>query len=283
MAMAAPRVCQENCARLGKLPALRYDMAMRRLIVTADDFGMSPDVNEAVEDAHRRGILSAASLMVGGDAAADAIARARRIPRLGIGLHLVLVDGKPVLSPEQLVGLVDATDRFPNTLAPVGARIYLSAAARRQAAAEIRAQLEAFRATGLALDHVNAHHHFHLHPTIRDILIELAPEFGIRAVRVPREPTVGLGNLVVQPFVASLRRRLDRAGIAYNDWQLGLRHSGAMDPERTQNLLAHLPEGVSEIYFHPSQGNIEHQTLVEPRVAASLRKLGIKPIPFAAL
>jgi hopanoid biosynthesis associated protein HpnK len=221
--------------------------------------------------------------MVGGAAAADAIERARRIPSLGIGLHLVLVDGKPLLPPEQLVGLVDATNRFPKALAPIGARIYVSAVARRQVAAEIRAQLEAFRATGLVLDHVNAHHHFHLHPTIRNIVIELAPEFGIRAVRVPREPTVGLGNLVVQPFVASLRRRLDRAGIVYNEWQLGLRHSGAMNPERTQKLLAHLPEGVSEIYFHPSQGNIEHQTLVEPRIAASLRRLGIKPIPFAAL
>ncbi len=263
--------------------AVRYDVAMKRLIVTADDFGMSPAVNEAVEDAHRRGILSAASLMVGGDAAADAIARARTIPSLGIGLHLVLVDGKPVLPPKQLADLVDATNRFPKALAPLGARVYVSAAARRQAAAEIRAQLESFRDTGLALDHVNAHHHFHLHPTIRDILIELAPEFGIRAVRVPREPMIGPGNLVVQPFLASLRRRLDRAGIAYNDWQLGLRHSGMMNPERTQKLLAHLPEGVSEIYFHPSMGNIEHQTLVEPRVAASLHQLGIKPIPFAAL
>jgi len=256
---------------------------MRRLIVTADDFGMSPGVNEAVEDAHRRGILSAASLMVGGDAAADAIARARRMPALGIGLHLVLVDGKPVLPPERLTGLVDATNRFPGALAPIGARIYLSAAARRQVAAEIRAQLEAFRATGLVLDHVNAHHHFHLHPTVRDIVVALAPEFGIRAVRMPREPAVGPGNLVVQPFIASLRRRLDRAGIGYNDWQLGLRHSGAMDPERTRSLLAQLPEGVSEIYFHPSQGNTEHRTLVEPGVAASLRQLGIKPIPFAAL
>jgi chitin disaccharide deacetylase len=258
-------------------------MAMRRLIVTADDFGMSLAVNEAVEDAHRRGILSTASLMVGGDAAADAISRARKIPSLGVGLHLVLVDGKPVLPPEQLVDLVDATNRFPRALAAVGARIYVSAAARRQAKAEIRAQLEAFRATGLMLDHVNAHHHFHLHPAIRDILIGLAPEFGIRAVRVPREPTIGIANLVVQPFIASLRRRLDRAGIASNDWQLGLRYSGTMNPERTQRLLAHLPEGVSELYFHPSKGNIEHQTLVEPRVAASLRQLGIKPIPFAAL
>ena len=259
--------------------SIRYDMGVRRLIVTADDFGMSLAVNAAVEDAHRHGILSAASLMVAGDAAADAIARARQLPTLGVGLHLVLVDGRPILPPAQLPDLVDASGWFPNAPARLGARIYFGAGARRQAAAEIRAQLAAFRVTGLRLDHVNAHHHFHFHPTVRDILIELAPEFGIRAIRVPREP----GNALLSPFVASLRRRLDRAGIAHNDWQFGLRDTGAMNAARTQELLTHLRDGVTEIYFHPATGNADHGALVDPSVAALLEKRGLAPIPFAGL
>ena len=92
---------------------------MKRLIVTADDFGASLAVNEAVEQAHREGILTAASLMVAGDAAADAVARARAMPSLGVGLHLVLVEGRPVLPPESIPALVDQTGRFRCDMARV--------------------------------------------------------------------------------------------------------------------------------------------------------------------
>jgi hopanoid biosynthesis associated protein HpnK len=281
-------------ARLGELVSVRYDMGVKRLIVTADDFGMSAAVNEAVEDAHRNGILSAGSLMVAGDAAADAVARARLLPRLGVGLHLVLVDGKPVLPPEQLPDLVDGTGRFPNAPAMLGARIYFRAAARRQAEMEIRAQLAAFRETGLALDHVNGHHHFHLHPVIRDVLLRVAPEYGIRAIRVPREAAWhswrAAGDRLWPRAVnqamlrtGKLRRQLRRAGIAHNDWQLGLSDTGAMDAVRSGKLLARLPDGVTEIYFHPALGNAEHRALTDPPLAASLRAHGVTPIPFAAL
>jgi hopanoid biosynthesis associated protein HpnK len=274
---------------------------LKRLIVTADDFGLSHAVNDAVEAGHRRGILSAASLMVAGEAAADAVARARRMPRLGVGLHLVLCDGKPVLAPERLPHLVDAAGRFPDGLATLGARIGLGAAARREAEAEIRAQLAAFRATGLGLDHVNAHHHFHFHPVVRDILIRLAPEFGIRALRIPREPAWStwraagdrplarlLNRLMLGWFAARLARRLDRARIAHNDWQLGLSDTGAMDAARVTRLLTRLPDGVSEIYFHPSAdpadpGHAELAALLDPAIAALLEGQGIAPIAFAAL
>jgi hopanoid biosynthesis associated protein HpnK len=281
-------------ARLGELVSVRYDMGVKRLIVTADDFGMSAAVNDAVEDSHRNGILSAASLMMAGDAAADAVARARRLPALGVGLHLVLVDGKPVLPPEQLPDLVDHAGRFPNAPAMLGARIYFIAAARRQAELEIRAQLAAFRDTGLPLDHVNGHHHFHLHPAIRDVLLGVAPEFGVRAMRVPREPAWrswrACGDRIWSRAInqamlrtGALRWRLRRAGIAHNDWQLGLSDTGAMNTGRAAKLLAQLPEGVTEIYFHPAVGDAEHRALTDPALGASLRERGLTPIPFAAI
>ena len=158
-------------------------VAIRRLIVTADDFGASVAVNEAVEQAHREGILTAASLMVAGDAAADAVARARTMPSLGVGLHLVLVEGRPVLPPAQIPALVDATGRFRRDMARYALRMFADPAARRQLAAEVDAQFAAFAATGLPLDHVNAHKHFHLHPTIASTVLAVG-----QAVRHDRDP-----------------------------------------------------------------------------------------------
>jgi chitin disaccharide deacetylase len=126
---------------------------VKYLIVTADDFGLADEVNRAVEIAHVDGVLTAASLMIGAPAAADAIETARRLPRLAVGLHLALVDALPVLPAPAVPDLVDADRRLRTGMARVGAAISLLPRVRRQMLAEIRAQFEAFRATGLKLDH----------------------------------------------------------------------------------------------------------------------------------
>ena len=283
---------------------------MKRLIVTADDFGLALPVNDAIEAAHRRGILTAASLMVTGAAAADAVERARRLPRLGVGLHLVLVDGRPALPPGEIPDLVGADGRFSSDLWRTGVKIFCSIRARRQAEAEIRAQLTAFRDTGLALDHVNAHHHFHQHPTIQAMLLKLAPEFGIRAIRVPREPPLlawratGTGlarRLATWLFqarrTAQMARRFTAAGIRCNDRMLGLSDSGQMRTERVRGYLAALPEGISELYFHPAvsrwdgpdawpadyDGPAEFAALMDPNARALIAERGIEMTRFADL
>ena len=131
---------------------------------------------------------------------------------------------------------------------------------RRQMRAEIRAQFEAFRATGLKLDHVNAHKHFHLHPSILKAILELAKEFGVPAVRAPFEPAAILAQVeAADPHLSAFalaarlqRARLKRAGVAAPDQVFGLAWSGAMTQSRLQGLIAHLPEGVTEIYTHPA-------------------------------
>ncbi len=160
----------------------------RRVILNADDFGLSPAVNAAVERAHREGVLTAASLMVGERAAPEAVDIARRNPGLAVGLHLTLADGAPVLPPERIPALVRADGRFRDDMAGVGFALAASAAAREQLRAEVAAQVAAFRATGLACDHLNAHKHFHMHPVIAAVAFRAAREAGIRAVRVPWEP-----------------------------------------------------------------------------------------------
>lgn len=237
---------------------------MKQLIVTADDFGAAIEVNEAVERAHRDGILSAASLMVAGSAAQDAVARARTMPGLRVGLHLVLVEGKPVLPASAVPDLVDASGHFRTDMARAGAAMFFLTKVRAQLRAEIQAQFAAFAATGLAFDHVNAHKHFHLHPTIAALMVETAATYGVKGARVPLEPQGVLAQIephkasgvvaLTVPFARGLRRRFRQAGIAAPDSVFGLAWSGAMTPARVKGLIEHLPEGLSEIYLHPATG-----------------------------
>ena len=237
---------------------------MKLLIVTADDFGAASEVNDAVEAAHRGGVLSAASLMVAAPAAADAIDRARRMPSLRVGLHVVLTDGTPVLPLAAVDRLVDGNGRFRCDLAAFGTAIACSRRLRRQLSAEISAQFAAFRDSGLTLDHCNAHQHFHLHPFVGKLLTTIGRRFGVRAIRVPLEPVrvlravepraLRMPALLTAPFALALRRRVRAAGIAAADRLFGLRWSGQMTRERLLGLIRNLPPGLSEIYLHPATG-----------------------------
>lgn len=224
---------------------------MPRLIVTADDFGMHEGVNEAVERGYRDGALRAASLMVAGAAAADAVARARRLPGLAVGLHVVLTDGPALLPPARLPDLVDRDGRFDAAMVR-HSFAFLRRGVRRQLADEIRAQFEAFSATGLVLDHVNTHKHFHLHPVVLSLLLAIGPAYGMRAMRLPAEPGMPFW---LRPWVDLMRRRMDAAGILHNDHVFGIRHSGHMDEAALLDILDHLPDGTSEVYLHPATRN----------------------------
>ncbi|MBA3896492.1 MAG: hopanoid biosynthesis-associated protein HpnK [Sphingomonadaceae bacterium] len=278
---------------------------MKTLIVTADDFGADAKVNEAVEIGHRDGILTATSLMVGGAAAADAIERARRLPALGVGLHVNLAEGRPILPAEAIPGLVGRNGLFRTDMARLGAAIFFNRRVRRQAAAEIDAQFAAFAATGLALDHVNAHKHFHLHPTIAALIIDIGKHYGMAAARAAIEPartlraveptTLAIAALGAAPLARHLRRRLLRAGVSSPDHVFGVTWSGAMTPARVRGIAAHLPPGVTEIYLHPATANRfagsargyryteELAALTDPSVLETVRSAGVVLARFADL
>ncbi len=242
-------------------PANGAGAARKFLIVTADDFGLHEAVNEAVEQAARAGTLTAASLMVSAPAAADAVRRARALPQLRVGLHVTLADGRALLPCRDIPHLVDASGRFGDQLFVEGCRYFALPRVRRDLEAEIRAQFTAFARTGLALDHVNAHKHLHLHPTVLAKLIEIGREFGLPAVRLPAEPLwfarrtspgALLGAAGLTPWVALMKHRLEAAGIAHNDQIFGISASGSMGESRLLEILARLPGGVTEIYLHPA-------------------------------
>lgn len=256
---------------------------MNGLIVTADDFGAALAVNEAVEIAHRDGVLTAASLMVGGAAADDAVARARRLPDLRVGLHLVLVEGRPLSTALAVPDLIDGEGRLRSDMARLGADIFFRPQVREQVRREIEAQFRAFQATGLVLDHVNAHKHFHLHPTVMAMIVTIGKDYGLRAVRVPSEPRSVLERaapstraplaLVTGPWAALLRRRLRNAAVAANDQLFGLTWSGQMTAGRAAALVRHLPAGVSEIYFHPATDDVFPGSVPGYRYRAELDEL----------
>lgn len=235
--------------------------------------------------------------MVSGVAAADAVARARSLPSLRVGLHLVLVDGKPVLPVSAVPDLVDATGHFRTDMARAGAAMFFLPKVRRQLACEIEAQFAAFDATGLRLDHVNAHKHFHLHPTIAGEIVKAARRHHVRGARVPLEPQDVLGRIethkpsgvvaLTAPFARMLRARFRRAGIAAPDSVFGLAWSGAMTTDRLTGLIEQLPEGLTEIYTHPATGPYpgsapgyqyaaELAALTDPRLPSLLAAHGVR-------
>ena len=234
---------------------------MKRVVFSADDFGLSESVNEAVERAFRDGVLQAASLMVAAPAAADAVRRARVLPGLRVGLHLVVIEGQAMLPPAEIPDLVDASGWFPSDQLRLGVNYFFRPAVRRQLAAEIRAQFSAFAATGLVLDHANAHKHMHLHPTVGRMMLEIGRGFGLRSVRIPAEPPsvlarcgthVGWGAHALYRWTRVLRRQARQAGMETNDHCFGIAWSGHMTSDRVRCLLCELPDGTSEIYFHPA-------------------------------
>jgi len=283
---------------------------LKRVIITGDDFGLALPVNEAIAEAHRRGVLTAASLMVGASAAADAVERALRLPTLRVGLHVVLVEGRPVLLPEQVPALVDAHGEFSCRLVRAGFNFLSGPGVRRQLEAEIRAQFEAFRRTGLPLDHVNAHNHMHLHPAVLGLILKVGREYAARAVRLPFEPPLlswrasrkALSQrlafaLFLAPWLKLMRVRLRRAGMKSNERVFGMTDSGRMTVDLVLRLVKLLPDGVTEIYFHPATRRCpeivrnmpdyhheeEFKALIDPAFSDVLAQVGAERIAFADL
>jgi hopanoid biosynthesis associated protein HpnK len=272
--------------------------ALRRLIVNADDFGRSAAVNLAVVRAYAEGILTTASLMVNEPALAEAVALARENPALGVGLHLTLLCGRSALPRERIPGLVNAQNEFTSRPVLAGLRYFFLPGLREQLRQEIHAQFEKFRATGLALDHVNGHLHLHLHPAVFRILMEDAAQLGLERLRLTFDPLrlnlrLASGRLLYRAahaatfhwLAARARPAARQRGLRHTQAVFGLLQNARVDETYVARLLANLPAGDSELYSHPSLEEFEHEfnALISPRVREQVRKLGIKLIRYQDL
>lgn len=268
------------------------------VIFNADDFGHSTSINAAVIRAHREGVLTTASLMVNGEAFEEAVALAKETPTLGVGLHLTLVLGRATLPPEKIPGLVNAHGAFADNPVATGAKYVFSRALRPQLEAEIVAQIEKFRATGLTMDHLNGHLHFHLHPAVFEILTRRQSDWKIPAMRLPRDPfklsartTRGhwlcrLSHAIIFHFLCwRAQPSLRRLGIIHADRVFGLLQHARVTEDYLLRLLSVLPAGVSEVYSHPCLKMFpdEFAALISVRVIERMKTLGIQRCRYSDL
>ncbi len=270
----------------------------RRLIVTADDFGASASINQAVLQAHQNGILTCASLMVNGEAFAEAVQIARACPRLGVGLHLTLCCGRATLGAEEIPDLVNEDATLPRSAVAAGFAYYFSRRLREQLAKEIAAQFDKFQSTRLMMDHVNGHLHFHLHPTVLSLLISEMKKCGVEAMRLTHDPIeidrqLGRGRWlyrwshgrIFQRLTERARPLLMQEGVAHTAQVFGLLQDSRVTEDYLLKLLPHLPQGDSEVYSHPSLDRFrnEYEALLSPRVHAMIEERGIERIRYQDL
>lgn len=284
--------------------------AARCLIVNGDDFGLSPQVNAGILRAHRSGILTNTSLMVAAPAWREAVDSARRLPALGVGLHLTLGRGHAVLPARSLPSITDADGWFDDNPVRAGMRYFFSPRARAEVRAECRAQIERFLETGLRPSHVDGHLNLHMHPVVMDAVLDLAREYAVPAIRLTHEDTAA--SLALAPRRALAKRwegwvfarlaarcasRLDRAGIHHPDHLFGLHQSGHVDEAYLLGLLPRLRPGVTELYCHPAvlpcpeverwspdyRRDLELDALTSPAVAAAVRDHDIRLVSYADL
>lgn len=262
------------------------------LIINADDFGRSAEINRAVLRAHREGVLNSASLMVAGEAADEAVEIARQNPGLTVGLHLVVVDGPAVLPPDRIPHLVGADGKFPNAPVTLGLRYAFSRAARKELEAEIAAQFERFASTGLPLSHVDGHQHMHMHPAVFDRMLPLAKRFGAKRIRIVRDDLrlalrhdrrSAIGKCIATAIFAALARQAMRSDLPAPKRTYGFLQSGGMTEPYVLLAIQQMPDS-AEIYFHPTDGPRldalgpnpgDLATLVNPAVRRAIEARGL--------
>lgn len=270
----------------------------RRLIVNADDFGESSAVNAAVAEAHDRGVLTCASLLVTGDGFDEAVGMARERPGLGVGLHLALSGVRSALPAGEWGSLAGRDGQLRRSAVRAGLAYYFRRGLRDALEREIAAQVAAFRSTGLELDHVSGHLQMHEHPVVFALLLrrrDAWSEAGYRLVRDPLPVSLQLGGgrwmyrlshaLIFCVLARVLEPQLAGAGVCFPRSVFGLLENGCVTEDYLLALLDRLPPGDSEVYAHPCRGRAEHEleALTSPRVRRRCDELRIQRIRYREL
>lgn len=237
---------------------------MGRLIVNADDFGLTAGVNRAVAELHAAGVLPSTTLMAHEQATDDAIAIALATPSLGVGCHVVLIDGSPVLPAKEVPSLVEGkTGRFPQSLGKFLPRLFSGRMRAEEIEAEAAAQIAQLKSRGLRLTHFDTHKHTHMFPAVLRPVLRAARAAGIRAVRNPFEPVWAMRatprallvrrgeETVLRCLEPTLRRIIASEGFATTDGTIAVVGTGSLDTLMLRSLLAKVPAGTWELVTHP--------------------------------
>jgi|YelNatPaOPRAMG01_1025707.scaffolds.fasta_scaffold34479_2 hopanoid biosynthesis associated protein HpnK len=290
---------------------------MKKLIVNADDFGLSNGVNRAILDGHRHGIITSTTLMANGAAFDSAVASALTSPELGVGVHLNLTQGRPVCAASQVSSLIRADGTFYPTPGILAWRIMAGKVEPAHIENELRNQIGKVASAGIRITHLDSHKHIHLLPPVFRLVLKLACEFGIRGVRCPVEPAssalgplrAGREGLVEKAKQFLLARTLStlascqvneirHAGLWRTNYLVGLSETGFLDASILERMLCSLPEGTTELMCHPgyiddellgtrTRLRTERETELRALTSAGIRRLvtdlGIELISYASL
>ncbi len=290
---------------------------MKKLIVNADDFGLTEGVNRAILDGHKRGIITNASLLANGGAFDAAVVASRDVEALGVGVHLNLTDGPPIADPSLVSSLLCSGGVFTGSPFAVARRVMRREMKLDEVEREWRSQIEKIVSAGIRISHLDGHKHIHLLPPLFDAAIKLAREFKIGCIRITLEPvTAGLGlfrpgaargpgaakqfvlGRVLSGLAAWQKKKLVAAGLHWPKHFYGLSQTGFLDAHTLNRILRSLPEGSSEMICHPgyvdrallatrtrlrSQRETELAALTQPGLKALIAELGIELIAYGNL
>ena len=279
---------------------------MKRLIVNADDFGLSPEVNAGIMRAHRDGILRGASLMIAEPSALPAAELARDNPALDVGLHAVVCQGRSMLDASRLGAAVSASGEFMDSPVSAGMRYFFDRSMRAAMTDELRAQVERHLELVGYLNHIDGHLNFHVHPLFADILVNLAVEYKVPCIRLPRERVMttlrlrrdnAMRKLVESVIFRTLSRRTSRMmterGLTSTDALFGLHQSGHLSEDYVVGVIDRIRDGTTELYFHPAadiggvppsvEAQLEVDILTGPRLRDAIARNGIELTTFADL
>jgi hopanoid biosynthesis associated protein HpnK len=287
------------------------------LIVNADDFGLTVRVNRAIVKGHREGIITSTSLLANGGAFDSAVVLTKQVAALGVGVHLNLTEGIALSPPASLGGLVRADGSFGLTPVLLVTRLLSGSVSVAQVELEMRAQIEKVLSAGIHPTHLDGHKHIHLFPSIFHVLIRLASDYRICAIRCVRERVASISQLIRRHRTASptilkqylvgvtlsligipQRRELWRAGLKSPACVYGITPTGFLDTRHLQEILGHLPDGTSELICHPGivdsdlqriptrlheQRERELEAILSPEIMKTMARRSIQLISYAAL
>ena len=257
---------------------------MRRLIINADDFGLTAGVNRAIVEAHEHGVVTSATLMANGPEFDDAVRLARAAPGLSVGCHVVLVDGLPVLEASQVPSLMGKSRNelgFRRSWTGFATAALSGALVAEEIEAEATAQICKLQGAGIAVSHLDTHKHTHIFPQVLRPLARAAKACGVRALRNPFEPLRAalwvkrpnlwmrwLGAGALDGFAQHFRRVVKAADMLMPDGAAGVVATGALDDQLLADILQHLPPGSWELVCHPGYADAQLQR-VHTRLRAS--------------
>ena len=278
---------------------------MKYLIVNADDFGLTSGVNRAVIDGYRHGIITSTTIMANMPAFDEAVQLAKENTALGVGLHFNITQGKPVAALSEVQSLTNTQGGFLGNSVALAMRSLSGRLGTEEVCIELRAQIEKVLNAGLQLTHIDSHKHSHALPQVCGAIIETMKDYGIGAVRLPRErwhstgqtkiTMQSIGALALAQICRISSTKLDNNCVKTSDAFFGIAQTGFWTKEWLQQLIAHLPDGVSELMCHPGDDVdelknvetrlresriIELELLTDPDVIGSINERGVRLVNY---